>query len=47
MIWKVYISRSKDEIYKFVFVQADSFDEAIKYARMIDERYDTAQVVSK
>lgn len=45
MIWKVYISKFKDEIYEFV--QADSSDEAIEYARMNDERYDTAQVVSK
>lgn len=44
-IWKVWFD--SDECQNVIIVQCDSFDEAIKYARTIDERYDTAQVVKE
>lgn len=45
MIWKVWFN--SDERQNVIIVRCDSFDEAIKYARTIDKRYDTAQVVRK
>ena len=45
MTWKVWFD--SDECQNVIIVQWDSFDEAIKYARTIDERYDTAQVVKE
>ena len=45
MIWKVWFD--SDECQNVIIVQCASFDEAIKYARTIDERYDTAQVVKE
>ena len=44
-IWKVWFEG--DECQNVIVVQCDSFDEAIKYARTIDERYDAAQVVKE
>ena len=43
MIWKVWFD--SDECQNVIIMKCDSFDEAIKYARTIDERYDTAQVI--
>lgn len=45
MTWQVWFD--SDECQNVIIVQCASFDEAIKYARTIDERYDTAQVVKE
>ena len=43
MTWQVWFD--SDECQNVIIMKCDSFDEAIKYARTIDERYDTAQVI--
>ena len=43
MTWQVWFD--SDECQNVIITKGDSFDEAIKYARTIDERYDTAQVI--
>ena len=43
MIWQVWFD--SDECQNIIITKCDSFDEAIEYARTIDERYDTAQVI--
>lgn len=43
MTWQVWFD--SDECQNVIITKCDSFDEAIKYARTIDERYDTAQVI--
>lgn len=44
MTWQVWFD--SDECQNVIIAKCDSFDEAIKYARTIDERYDIAQVIS-
>ena len=45
MTWQVWFD--SDECQNVLYIIADSFDEAIKEARKLDDRYCCAQVVSK
>lgn len=45
MIWKVWFDG--DQYQNVLYIIADSFDEAIKEARKLDNRYCCAQVVKE
>ena len=49
MTWKVLYDYREDGYVKekAVYIEADDFDEAIKEARKLDDRYCAGQVVSK
>ena len=42
MIWKIFKNRSPD-----LFIEADSFDEALEQARRVDDRYCSDQIYKK